>query len=561
MKHNKHNYKYLIIPIMVIIVISMFSSCGRILYGTSTKVNVESNINGDSVDIIALGPKKVVEYHNVSLPYKMKVKHNNLPLQVNILSKKYDYGKFEINAEHKFPVGGKIIMWTGYVPLFASFPLYLAQIIEDETPELAIAATGMLLGGLSLTALGNSFSQYVPEKESYYTMADTINTYTYYKTTDVCRRELVTKEIYKCLDSEYDVINGHNYIDWLQENDIKIYGKHSAESHYLRGLIYLKDDYLKKAQKEFNTAIELIDVSGNPGLYDNIVDCVLEVEEIRRQKRERRAEIWTGVASMVLQTGVAAYQTYAQAEYTNNMQKRGVTPSGVVTDPSKISSSDLSPLLDPRFAAQQVYAREYAEYLEFCRYNKREDGSNYSFYDFQAYKGQLLLNLKEQGIDLVAEQKELNTKLRQQMREERAKDTERRFKEMGYNYTSHISNSSNSSTSTKNTSSNTTNNKINSTSVSNQTNIIYSTEKDLDSNEQYRRDPVASEDYQEIRKDITLYYRDGDNALEYKRNVTLYKKGSNYYIKLDNTFYPRRAPNWLRFRNMIHYRDGLYYND
>ncbi len=556
MKHNKYNYKYLIIAIMVIIVISMFSSCGRILYGTSTKVNIESNINEDSVDIIALGRKKVVEYHNVSLPYKMKVKHNNLPLQVNILSKKYDYDQIVIVARDTPHLTSVLSLTFGYPIALSGVSLACSSI------NVAISG-GVLLVGLVLTEVGNAMLYYSPpEKNSYYTTADTINAFTYHKTTDAYRRDLIIGMIYRGLDNKYlseDLL--HNCIDWFQSDDIKIFGKYSAESHYLRGLAYLKNDKLKKAQKEFNTAIELIDVSENPGLYDNIVDCVLEVEEIRRQKRERRTEIWTGVASMVLQTGVAAYQTYAQAEYTNNMQKRGVTPSGVVTDPSKISSSDLSPLLDPRFAAQQAYAREYAEYLEFCRYNKREDGSNYSFYDFQAYKGQLLLNLKEQGIDLVAEQKEINTKLRQQMREERAKDTERRFKEMGYNYTSHISNSSNSSTNTKNTSSNTTNNKINSTSVSNQTNIIYSTEKDLDSNEQYRRDPVASEDYQEIRKDITLYYRDGDNALEYKRNVTLYKKGSNYYIKLDNTFYPRRAPNWLRFRNMIHYRDGLYYND
>lgn len=565
MKYNKHNYKYLIIAIMGIIVISMFSSCGRMLYGSSTKVNIESNINGDSVNIIAIGPKKVVEYNNVSLPYKMKVKHNNLPLEVNILSKKYDYDQFEIKAEHKSPVGGKIIMGAGYTSMAASVPLSLAvlmaQINGDEAPEMAIPTIGAFFGGLSLVALGVSFEHYVPEKESYYTMADTINAYTYHKTADTYRREIVTQEIYKGLNNKYNVIKIHNYLDWLQEDDIKIYGKHSAESHYLRGLIYLKDDYLKKAQKEFNTAMELIDVSENPGLYDNIVDCVLEIEEIRRQKRERRAEIWTGVASMVLQTSVAAYQTYAQAEYTSNMQKRGITPSGVVTDPSKLTSANLNHLIDPYFTIQQTNAREYAEYQEFCRYNKREDGSNYSFDEFQAYKGQILHNLKEQGIDVVAEQKELNAKLRQQMREDRFKDTERRFKEMGYDYTTPISNSSNSNTDTRNTNSKTTNNKINSTSISSQVNIIYGTEKELDSEEQYRRDSVASEDYKEIRKDITLYYRDGNRAIEYKRNVTLYKKGSNYYIKLDNTYYPRRAPNWLRFRNMIHYRDGLYYND
>lgn len=283
-------------------------------------------------------------------------------------------------------------------------------------------------------------------------------------------------------------------------------------------------------------------------ILDNFVDYHIEIaDELRSnytaeqkaKKKARRREIWRQLslafADALQQTSAQISNYYIQQNYAN--------------------MDNFNSLLDPRLAAMTVNAQEYAEYQEFCRYNKKEDGSNYSFDDFQAYKGKILLELKEQGVDLVAEQKEINAQLRQQMREDMQKDTEQRFNKMGYNYNN--PNKSNNSNTTDARNSNLNNAKD---FTSTQQDVTQNTENELDANEQYRRDAVASDDYHVIRKDIILYYRDGDKAIEYKRNVTLYKKGSNYYIKLDNTFYPRRSPNWLRFRNMIHYREGLYYN-
>ena len=85
--------------------------------------------------------------------------------------------------------------------------------------------------------------------------------------------------------------------------------------------------------------------------------------------------------------------------------------------------------------------------------------------------------------------------------------------------------------------------------------------EDLDSKEQFRRETVSSEDYQKI-KDVTLYYREGDKAKVMMNSVELCRKGANYYIKIGNTYYPRRASNWSKYRNAIaygHYQ--LYYND
>ena len=71
------------------------------MHGNSTKVMIETEKgNVDNVNLTAVGPKKVVELKNISLPYKMKVKHNNLPLRVTLNSENDVYDAFTIGAKH-----------------------------------------------------------------------------------------------------------------------------------------------------------------------------------------------------------------------------------------------------------------------------------------------------------------------------------------------------------------------------------------------------------------------------------------------------------------------------
>lgn len=88
-----------------------------------------------------------------------------------------------------------------------------------------------------------------------------------------------------------------------------------------------------------------------------------------------------------------------------------------------------------------------------------------------------------------------------------------------------------------------------------------SDEPTLDSKQQFKTDPVSSEDYHRI-KSIDLYYRDGDKAKKMNINAELCKKGAFMYVKIGNKYYPRMSPNWMRFRNAIVYgHQQLYYND
>lgn len=73
--------------IILLIVTMLLSSCSTIRFGHSTTVTIEIEHPGDVVDILAIGPKKAVDLQQVTLPYKYKARHNNLPLRVDIISK------------------------------------------------------------------------------------------------------------------------------------------------------------------------------------------------------------------------------------------------------------------------------------------------------------------------------------------------------------------------------------------------------------------------------------------------------------------------------------------
>ena len=59
---------------------------------------VASPEQGEVVNIFAIGPKDTVRYNTVTLPYTMKVKHNNLPLRVTVETAENTLENFAIKA-------------------------------------------------------------------------------------------------------------------------------------------------------------------------------------------------------------------------------------------------------------------------------------------------------------------------------------------------------------------------------------------------------------------------------------------------------------------------------
>ena len=544
------NFKYTWLAFCAILLLN--SSCGKIFYGSSTDVLIETDkVRDTGVNIISVGPKKVFEYNNVSLPYNMKVKHNNFPLDVNITSPNYIYDPLTINSKTR----GDWAYYAFTIPLTVvgcGGSILAAAGAIAGSDNLAIAGSVAALGTLTLMGLTASISTEVPENKIYLTSSYPVNENNSFMIKDSWIRDSYISKAYKLIDEgSYDSERtAETLIDWLMEKE------ETGELYYLKGLIYLKNDYTKKARKYMEHALLMVDVEKNPGLHDCIAECLQEIEDIRRKKRENRADMWSNFALGVLQTTANTLSTYNQYKQNEELYKNGITPSGVVTDPSKISQMQLNNLANPMFAVQQVNQQEYMDYLEFARYNKKADGSNYSMQEYQAFVGQALINAKENGVDLVAEQRELNRIARNEFRESIERDRVDRLNRMGVNVSERdISFGQNVS---DDISGNNVNNAVN---VNKKVEEIDSDDMDMDSKEQNKKDPVSSEDYHKV-KDVTLYYRDGNSAKVMMNNVELSKRGAYYFIKIGSTYYPRRASNWNKFRNAIAYgHHQLYYND
>lgn len=515
-------------------------------------------VTATGVNIVAVGPKEVVEYQNVSLPFKMKVKHNNLPLRVSMSSKEDLYDPFTINAIRKGEFWNGLDQILGYSLILEGAIFAGASLAADTFDEFSAITFGSSGAGLGLLALGKSAEIDIPDNKHYLTSSTTnLNSSEWHQ------RYMDIKDVYTLLNEEqYSLSEAKSR--WLIEKE------ESGELYYLKGISNYYLDEHKQALEDLKQALYLVDPETNPGLRNEIIECIESAEDARRIKKEKRQQMWANIASGVLQTGAAVYQAYAQNEYYKDLEKSGITPSGVVTDPTRLSQTQLNQLIDPRFAAQQVMQKEYMEYQEFCRFNKKEDGSNYTFQEFQAFKGEALLRLKEEeGIDLVAEQREMNRQANQEWREELEQDRKDRLEKAkavirgeAYTGTSSTSSTASSTSTTSSTSTVTTSTPVVSTPVLNTNNTEEEKEKEkLDSKQQFKNDPVSSEDYKKV-KNVTLYKRDGNKARVMMNNVELCRKGAYYYIKIGNTYYPRSSSGWQKFRNAIIYgHEALYYND
>lgn len=533
------------------------SSCAAILHGTSTKVMIETdNGNVDNVNLTAIGPKKVVELKNISLPYRMKVKHNNLPLRITLNSDNDAYDPFTIGAIHKGETIGKLSKLSGYVTMGVALGITSALefgggggFSDSETMTAMVPFAGV---GAALLAIGYTAKTDVPDNKFYLTSSYPITSNNVYEREEWYRRLTAINDVYGLLkDKEYELAEAKSR--WLLEQEP------TGELFYLKGISNYYLGKYKQSLEDLKNGLYLVDAEINPGLRESIIECIETTENAKQMKAEERNQRWANIAGGILQAGATIYQEYAQMKQYEEWQKSGISPSGIVTDPSKLSKSQLNQLANPMYAVQSVQQQDWLEYMEFCRYNKKADGSNYSHDEWWALKGQALMNLKEQGYDIITEQQEQLRQNRKEMEEDRKQNKKRWFKRYGYD----ISNNSTETSSTKSSTSTTsTGNKSSvSTTATPVSSTNNTTDENLDAKQQNHRELVASDDYQKI-KTVTLYYRDGDKAKVKMNNVDLCRKGAYFYIKIGNTYYPRRSPNWTRFRNAIAYgHEQLYYND
>lgn len=495
-------------------IVCLFSSCGAMVYGTSTNISINTYKGTDTVNIVALGPKRVVEYKNLPLPNKIKVKHNNLPLRVSMYSNDNLYASFDIDGDDEFMKIGLPMMTIGACVGLITAPF--APVVG------CVGIGGMFMG---LTFLG---AKSVPITKYTMTSSISVDESNKHLVQEEGRREQYISDVYSLLGGN-QLEKAKALIDWLiSKGEI-------GELVYLKGLYYSKSDKLKKAENCYERALTMIDVEDSPALYYNTSESLKATRESRKQNKIERVEMWSDIISAVALTGVVAYQGYAQAQNFDNLQKMGLSPSGEIVDPSKVTAEQLT---DPNFAMMQVELQYRHEYLQ-----ETDGGKTMSYEEWYRRKGEAIMKLKEQGYDVLAEQRELSRQQAKDWRESMEEDRKQRLADNKAYLEAVILNQSNSNSfssssgnySNTSSSSNSTHNNISSIDTHSLNDISKKDEEKLDSKQQYHKGEVSSSDYK-YEKRVTLYIRDGkDNkAVEIG---DLCRKGAWYYVKIDKMYY------------------------
>ena len=266
--------KLLLLPMAVLL-----SSCSAIFYGTSTDVMVASPEQGEMVNLFAIGPKDTVRYNTVTLPYIMKVKHNNLPLRVSVETAENTVENFTIEAVPKGKIiakSGKIAAWTGTgVSAFFTFVVTACSGID----------AGLYVGGcyaimlVPYFILGYTTETNIPDAPGYF--ADT-------KTAKY--KEIKPSIMEYEVDDIYNLLNNCDYTMAKLKANYLICKKETAELYYLRGIAYYNLREQKKAIQDFEKAYSMTNPSKDVQLQNAIVEALRKASNRKTWREEKAIE-------------------------------------------------------------------------------------------------------------------------------------------------------------------------------------------------------------------------------------------------------------------------------
>lgn len=342
---------------------------------------------------------------------------------------------------------------------------------------------------------------------------------------------------------------------------IKLYSKAikenpNADLYYLRGRSYLSQGKYKSAIRDLESA--LTDNKLSMAFQSDCELLLADAQAKRETQLAERAEMLGALFSVAAATTVSVLS----AKSASNASKSSLSQMDAASHSSS-SSVNNAPLLsmsNSQFAAKNqqelnalmlksrndVNAQYWNEYQQFATYNKKPDGSNYSFDEWMALQGQAIQNLKNEGYDILAENQKRIDQQKADFEAERKADKEAWFEKMGYGKPS--------STASTNSTSNTTSSTISAKDdkVKTSQTVKNSTNENLDSKQQYHTDAVSSDDYK-YEKKVSLYIRDANTNRVMFSNKDLCKKDATYYVKLDNKYYRVESGNNWGFNSYIMY--------
>lgn len=259
---------------LIIFIIAAFAlnSCSAIRYGRATTVTIETEHPGDTVQILAFGPIDAVDIQNVTLPYKYKVRHNNLPQRVDIVSKRYIYDPLTIGAERKGKTIGRIFRPLGW-SLFGGISGSLGVIgFEWGSAALGFAWTGIGAAvAAPLLVVGYTSETDIPDRKFYHAgsvPADTVG----------LDRPGMCDYRQRALDDIDTLLRQGDYRIAETKASFLLETAPTAELFYLRGVsLYYSGEY-NKALKDFNEALLRLDAETQPELKAKVVERISAIK-------------------------------------------------------------------------------------------------------------------------------------------------------------------------------------------------------------------------------------------------------------------------------------------
>ncbi len=337
------------------------------------------------------------------------------------------------------------------------------------------------------------------------------------------------------------------------------------EAFYYRGLCHYKKEHWKLASRDFYNAY--YDSELDASLKDDAKSLYTVSKSRHEEKVERRREAWAEVGKILGETllvaGAVAADVAMQASY-GTMSTSYSSPSSYSSGFSGVASmsnSQFSSYIDSQLTGllamtiSQAQQQEMAQFNQFRTYNKKSDGSDYTLDEYRALQGQAIMDLKEQGIDVIGEMREQQRQNKLHEEELRKKEKAERFERMGYDAPASTKSPASSSSSQRSSSDKASATSSKSASVSSSN---YGNSDKQDPKQQYRNGMVSSEDYDEIKK-VTLYRRNGNSSSVSRSNVPLCKKGAYHYIKIGDKYYSVNYSNWQSYDRQILYGTTILY--
>lgn len=238
------------------------SSCASIRFGRSTTVTIETDRPGDVVNIVAVGPKKTIDMQQVTLPYAYKVRHNNLPQRLEIISDSCTYEPFTIGAEHKGRSMGKWCRGLGYGELALTWGgLTTIGMIGACPPVIGAGIVLGILGGVPLLTVGYTAETDIPDALVYPATAMASGQPS--STGEADTFALSVSDV-------YTLINRGEYQLAAAKASYLLRNKPEAELYYLRGIARYRLADRKKALKDLNAALQQLDTAPDPTLRANV---------------------------------------------------------------------------------------------------------------------------------------------------------------------------------------------------------------------------------------------------------------------------------------------------